>query len=75
MSTPTFPIEKPFSKKTKGRYGYRDGRVEIDAKIGIMPTFTEKMTIDELKEITAFFQEALRFAEMPEADRERLGAE
>lgn len=73
MTTPQFPVEKKFSTKTRARYGYKDGRVEVVLKLGPIP-LTEKLTVEEVDEAIAFLQEAQRFATLSPEDRERLGA-
>lgn len=73
MTTPTFPIEKKFSARTRAKYGFKDGRAEVVVKIGPIP-LTEKLTVEEISEALEFLTEAKKFSEMPKEDRERLGA-
>lgn len=80
MSEPTenalkFPIEKRFSSKIRGRYGYKDGRAEVSVKVGGIIPWTDVLTQQDIDDAVDFLIEAQRFARMSEEDRERLGAE
>ena len=74
MASPTFPIEKRFSARTQGKYGFKDGHAEIITKIAFIP-YTEPLTMEEINDALEFLTEAQRFADLPAADRERLGAD
>lgn len=74
MTSPTFPIEKKFSARTRAKYGYKNARVEVVVKVGPIP-FTEALTPQEINDAIEFLTDAKRFAEMPEEDRARIGAD
>ena len=75
MPTPTFPIQKKFSERTSGSYGFKDGHTEISVKIGILPRVSATLAGSELGEAIAFLQEAKKFADLSQEDRDRMGVD
>lgn len=76
LSTP-YDIE--FSKKTKARYGYKDGHVELIVELPfplstVKKSFSEKFTVKELRQLKEAVDKAVMWADLPDYQRERDGA-
>ncbi len=70
-----FPVEKDLGPKTKGRYGYKDGHVEIGVKIPVYGFTWLRIDASEIEIASKFLTEARMFSDMPKEDRERIGAD
>ena len=75
---PPIPYEVRFSEKVKAQYGYKDGHVELVVDLPfplstIKPTYTEKFTVKELKQLKEAVDKAVAWADIPDFQRERDG--
>lgn len=73
------PYEVAFSDKVKAKYGYKDGHVELVVDLPfplstIKKTYSEKFTLEELKQLKEAVDKAMMWASLPDFQRERDGA-
>lgn len=68
-----FPIEKEFSKKAMGRFGYKNARIEVGVMVLIKRLWFE-IDAEDLDMVYAFVGDAIKFRDMEKEERERIGA-
>ncbi len=73
------PFEFPMSNNVVGVYGFKDAHVDLRVKLPfplstLKKTFEASFTIEELKKLKDGVDKALLWAELEEAERERIGA-
>lgn len=78
-ATKAVPYEIAFSKQVKAKYGFKDGHVELVVDLPfplstIKKTYSEKFTLEELKQLKEAVDKAMMWASLPDFQRERDGA-
>lgn len=73
------PYEVAFSEKVKAQYGFKDAHVELVVDLPfplstVKKTYSEKFTVKELRQLKEAVDKALMWAELPDFERERMGA-
>jgi hypothetical protein len=74
------PFEFPLSEKVRGVYGFKDGRVELEAQLPkafhlVKKVFKETFTLEQLLKLKEGVDKAVLFGQMPAEERARIGAE
>lgn len=73
------PYEIKFSQKIMARYGFKDARGEVVIELPfplstVKKTYTENLTLKELKALKEAVDKAVMWGELPDYQRERDGA-
>lgn len=85
MTEPEKPVFKPpfvveISPKVRGRYGYKDGRVELEVDLpmplsAVMKRFKQRFTPEEAKLVWEALGKAVLWNSIPDYQRQRDGAD